>query len=96
MTAHFPGSEGGRGDREFRRFLDIAIGSACELECEAILSYDLAFITETAQEQLRDGLLQIKRMLGGLLARLGWGRIPDVARRTTASQDKPEPAAGGG
>ena len=29
---------GRRGDREFRRFLDIAMGSAGELECEAILS----------------------------------------------------------
>jgi four helix bundle protein len=41
---------GRRGDREFRRFLDVAMGSACEMECETILSYDLAFITEAAQD----------------------------------------------
>ena len=29
---------GRRGDREFRRFRDVAMGSACELECETILS----------------------------------------------------------
>lgn len=27
---------GRRGDPEFRRFLDVAMGSACELECELI------------------------------------------------------------
>src|SRR2546421_11479747 len=60
---------GRRGDREFRRFLDVAMGSACELECETILSYDLAFITESLQEQILDTIIQIKRMLGGLLSR---------------------------
>src|SRR5947207_10294033 len=37
---------GRRGDREFRRFLNVAMGSASKLECEAILSLDLAFITK--------------------------------------------------
>ena len=32
---------GRRGDPEFRRFLAVALGSACELECELILSADL-------------------------------------------------------
>ena len=45
---------GRRGDREFRRFLDVAMGSACELECETILSLDLAFITESIQKQILD------------------------------------------
>src|SRR5207248_4774729 len=42
---------GRRGDREFRRFLDVAMGSVCELECETILSFDLAFITEIRSEE---------------------------------------------
>jgi four helix bundle protein len=58
-----------RGDRECRRFLDVAMGSACELECETILSYDPAFITETAQDAILDTVIQIKRMLGGLLGK---------------------------
>ena len=69
MTADFPVSE------QFG--LKSQMGSACELECETILSYDLAFITEAAQEAILDTVIQIKRMLGGLLSRLGWGRIPD-------------------
>ena len=72
---------GRRGDREFRRFLDVAMGSACELECETILSFDLAFITEGAQEEILETLIQIKRMLGGLLSRLGWGRLPNLPQR---------------
>jgi four helix bundle protein len=79
---------GRRGDREFRRFLDVAMGSACELECETILSFDLAFITEAAQEQILDAVIHIKRMLGGLLSRLGWGRLPDVSRRSRDPEGK--------
>ena len=40
------------------------MGSACELECETILSFDLAFITEAMQEQILEKLIQIKRMFG--------------------------------
>jgi four helix bundle protein len=58
---------GRRGDREFRRFLDVAMGSACELECETILSFDLVFITEATHERILAALIEIKRMLGGLI-----------------------------
>ena len=61
---------GRRGDREFRRFLDVAMGSACELECETILSLDLAFITESIQKQILDVLIPTKQMLSGLAASL--------------------------
>lgn len=83
---------GRRGDREFRRFLDVAMGSACELECETILSFDLAFITEAVQNEILDVIIQIKRMMGGLLARLGWGRIPEV-QRSASPAAKPRPTA---
>ena len=59
----------GRGsDAEFRRFLLVAMGSACELECEAMLSLDLVFITEAAQNQILAILIDVKRMLSGLIA----------------------------
>ena len=61
---------GRRGDREFRRFLDVAMGSACELESELIVSFDLAFIAESVQEQALSALIEIKRMLSGLIGRL--------------------------
>ena len=61
---------GRRGDRDFRRCLDIAMGSACELECETILSLDLAFIKQQVHDRLIDALVEVKRMLSGLIASL--------------------------
>ena len=61
---------GRRGDREFRRFLDISMGSCCELECELILSFDLAFISQTAMDAAIVTLVAIKRMLGRLIQQL--------------------------
>jgi len=61
---------GRRGDRDFRRCLDIAMGSACELECERVLSLDLAFITEEVHDRLIAALIEVKRMVGGLVASL--------------------------
>lgn len=61
---------GRRGDPEFRRFLDVAMGSACELECELILATDLKFITEAAMNTAIESLIEIKRMLSGLSSSL--------------------------
>src|SRR5438477_2284166 len=58
----------GRGsDSDFARFLQIAMGSACELEYLLILSHDLAMISPALQEQLMPKLLEVKRMLTGLM-----------------------------
>ena len=77
---------GRRGDREFRRFLDISMGSCCELECELILSFDLAFISETAMDASIAALVEIKRMLGRLMQQL---RVSSKAskQRSSASDD---------
>jgi four helix bundle protein len=61
---------GRRGDREFRRFLDIGTGSCCELECELIVSCDLALIPETTMNGTVASLVEIKRKLGGLMRKL--------------------------
>ncbi len=86
---------GRRGDKQFRRFLDVAMGSACELECETILSFDLAFLTECVQERLLDAISEIKRMLSGLIGSLTLTidrRNPSRAASagvTAATQDRP-------
>ena len=81
---------GRRGDREFRRFLDVAMGSACELECETILSFDLAFITEAVQEEILAVLIEVKRMLSGLMSRLVCS--PSPPRRRASVDPRSEPA----
>jgi len=89
---------GRRGDREFRRFLDVAMGSACELECELILSFDLAFIVEAAMEESLAALIEIKRMLSGLISSLFVGSNSGKALKRPGQSEQPRchavPAAG--
>ena len=61
----------GRGTpRDFARFVQIALGSASELEYHLILATDLELITEQAVTTLRKSLVDVKRMLTGLVRRL--------------------------
>ena len=46
------------------------MGSCCELECELILSFDLAFIAEATMEEAVAALIEIERMLSGLIKQL--------------------------
>jgi len=57
---------GKRGNGEFHRFLNIACGSASELEYHFLLARDLAFVTESDYRALNDGIVEVKRMLASL------------------------------
>jgi four helix bundle protein len=56
--------------RELARFLHIAQGSACELECELALAADLGFLPRQDHATLEVSIVQVKRMLGALIRRL--------------------------
>ncbi|MDX1993934.1 MAG: four helix bundle protein [bacterium] len=57
-------------DNDFRRFLQIAMGSASELQYHLILARDLRFI-ETADYMLLDQqVVEVKRMLASLIQKL--------------------------
>ena len=60
----------GRTQGEFPRFLQIAFGSACEVEYQLLLSRDLELITIDAHDTVSAKLLEVKRMLHGLLKRV--------------------------
>ena len=60
----------GRAQSEFGRFLQIAFGSACEVEYQLLLSRDLELITNEAYDTVGAQLLEVKRMLHGLLRRV--------------------------
>jgi four helix bundle protein len=62
------------GNGEFQHFLDIASGSASELEYHFLLARDLRFIGEEKYEQLNGGVVEIKRMLASLACKVG-GRV---------------------
>jgi four helix bundle protein len=61
----------GRGsDSDFGRFLQIAMGSASELEYHLLLSRDLGYVRATDHESLTTAVVEVKRMLATLLRRV--------------------------
>jgi four helix bundle protein len=54
-------------DTEFGRFLQIAIGSASELEYDLLLARDLRILEATDYERLSTGVVEVKRMLAALI-----------------------------
>ena len=54
-------------DKEFARFLQIAMGSASETEYQLLLSHDLGFLTKAQYDQLNTNVTEINRMLASLL-----------------------------
>ena len=56
----------GRGtDEDFRRFLIVALGSACELESEIILGHDLEFLSGARHDDTLAAVERVKQLLGG-------------------------------
>jgi four helix bundle protein len=51
------------GDAELARFLQIAMGSASELEYHLLLSHDLRLLNPTEYKQLAQETTEVKRML---------------------------------
>ena len=58
---------GRRSDAEFAYFLNIAAGSASEVEEELLLAYDLEFIDKESYQPLNNELKEIKAMLSKLI-----------------------------
>jgi four helix bundle protein len=61
----------GRGtDADFSRHVQIAMGSACEVEYELLLARDLEYLLSDSYVVLQDEITSIKRMLASLLRTL--------------------------
>jgi four helix bundle protein len=61
---------GRRGNAEFHRFLQIAMGSASELEYHLLLARDLHYLEPENHQKLHDLLVEVKRMLASLLEKV--------------------------
>lgn len=61
---------GKRGNAEFQRFLGIAAGSASELEYHFLLARDLELLGRDDYELLRSSVVEVKRMLAGLIMKV--------------------------
>ncbi len=58
------------GNAEFQRFLQIAMGSASELEYHFLLSRDLHFLDEKNHHRVQVSVVEVKRMLAGLIKKV--------------------------
>jgi four helix bundle protein len=58
---------GRKSDRELARFLRIARGSACEVECQLLLSRDLGFLQPDSWVGLDSDCREVSKMLNGLI-----------------------------
>lgn len=66
---------GKRGNGEFQRFLNIAAGSASELEYHFLLAHDLRLIDDQAYSALNTRAVEVKRMLAALARKIESERL---------------------
>jgi four helix bundle protein len=61
---------GRNSEKELRRFLEIAMGSASELEYHLLLAHDLAILDGENYQQLNQQTCEVKRMLASFIQKL--------------------------
>jgi four helix bundle protein len=59
-----------RGDVDFARFLQIALGSASEVEYHLLLAGDLELLKSPDYQRLSEEVVEVKRMLASLMQKL--------------------------
>jgi four helix bundle protein len=69
VPANIAESCGRRARRDEAHLLQIAFGSACEVEAELLLARDLGYLGDGGFEPLGEALEEMKRMLGTLALR---------------------------
>ncbi|HEY9692187.1 MAG TPA: four helix bundle protein [Oculatellaceae cyanobacterium] len=70
ISANIAEGCGRNGEAELARFLQIAMGSATELEYYLLLARDLKFLIITECERLEANLIEVKRMLNSFIQKL--------------------------
>jgi len=66
---------GKRGNNEFQRYLQIASGSASELDYHLLLSKDLGFLSDIDYRKLARSLTEVRKMLTSLLQKVDADRL---------------------
>jgi four helix bundle protein len=59
-----------KGDAEMGRFLQMAMGSASELEYQLLLAHDLRYLRVSEYQRLEIQVIEVKRMLSSLLRKV--------------------------
>lgn len=76
------------GDVEMARFVQIAMGSASELDCHLLIARDLGYLMESDYKALEVECVRVRRMLTGLLQAI-WRSDPNgnkQVRQTATSR----------
>jgi four helix bundle protein len=71
---------GRRSDGELRRFLQIARGSASELECHLLVAKDLHILGADCFAELENKVFEVQRMLCALADRVGISTVRLAAK----------------
>jgi len=79
-------------EKEFRRFLTIALNSSSELEYHLILARDTKVIPESEFVSLVAQTITVRKMLYALIKRIGTSN-PESSPRKHGSSDCPKPPA---
>ena len=58
------------GETDFARFLQMALGSASELEYHLLLAHDLDLLNNASYDNLNSRITEVKRMLTSLIRKL--------------------------
>ena len=58
------------GDAELRRFLNISLGSACELDYFVLLASELGYLSAEQRSRFGGEVLELRRMLGTFIQKL--------------------------
>ena len=66
---------GKRGNNELQRYLQIASGSASELDYHLLLTRDLAFLPDIEYRDLARDLTEVRKMLTSLLLKIDADRL---------------------
>jgi len=70
VAANIAEGFGRGGNAELARFLQIAMGSACEVEYHILLAKDLNLLSKTIYDDLNSHIVEVKRMLASLLLKV--------------------------
>jgi four helix bundle protein len=70
VVSNIAEGSGRQSDKELARFLRIARGSVCEVECQLLLSRDLGFLPEVSWMALDSDCREVSQMLNGLIRSL--------------------------
>jgi four helix bundle protein len=83
IPANIAEGAGKSGNTEFRRFLDIALGSAAETHYHLMAARDIGILENHTYDDLSSRVVEVRKMLSGLIKRV---------RLSTAEQPQSTPS----